>query len=71
MRFNDDMDLVRALSEISYLTWSHDHSLPTAIDQTLDRIQRIASDAISYTLRRMVEEAKASADETVSLIRRR
>jgi len=71
MTFNDDMDLVKALSEIFALAWSHGHTLPTAIAEAQDRIQSITSDAMSYTLSKMVQQAKVSADETIAIINRR
>jgi len=70
MKLNNDMDLLRSLSKISFLASSHGHNVPAAIDESHDRIERIASDAISYTLGKMVEEAKVGADETIALLRR-
>ena len=71
MKLNNDMDLVRSLGKILFLARSHGHDLPAVIDDAHDRIEGIASDAMSYTLRRMVEEAKASTDETIAMLRRR
>jgi len=70
MKLNNDMDLLRSLSKISFLARSHGYNAPAAVDEAHNRIEGIASDAMSYTLRRMVEEAKASTDETIALIRR-
>jgi len=70
MRIDDDMELLRALSAICLIANSHLPSLPAAIEAQ-DQIRRIASDAMSKTLGKMVDQTKASADETIALLRRR
>ena len=71
MKVNNNMDLVRSLGKICLLAQSRGHNLPAAVDEAHNRIEGIASDAMSYALRRMVEEAKASTDETIAMLRRR
>ena len=69
MKINDDMELLRALSAIYFKADSHLPSLPAAIEAQ-GQIRRIASDAMSDTLDKMVDQAKASADETIARLRR-
>jgi len=69
MKINDDMELLRALSAICFIANSDLPSLPAAIEAQ-DHIRRIASDAMSDTLDKMVDQAKASVDETIAIFRR-
>ena len=68
MKIDDDMELLRALNAIFLIANSHLPSLPAAIEAQ-DQIRRIASDAVSDTLGKMVDQAKTSADETIALLR--
>lgn len=71
MKVNNEMDLVRCLSKIWLLARKGGRNLPAAVEETHNRIEDIANDAMTYALRRLVEEAKASTDETIALLRRR
>jgi len=71
MKVNNEMDLVRSLSKIWLLAQKGGRNLPAAVDEAHNRIEDIASNAMSYALRKMVEEAKASTDETIAMRRRR
>ena len=70
MKIDDDMELLQALSAICFIANSHLPSLPAAIEAQ-DHIRRIARDAMSNTVGKMVDQAKASADETIAILRRR